>query len=212
MTKEQLDQIKAQIVEEEKRKSLSALPPELIIPRCCSRDTSIQYCWIDYYTNHTPLQLTLCRILDHLWWGYPDRHEVMSTLWPSILPVLTQAEYTAVRTIEMGDYNPVRTQLDCLTYLYGGLESQLTVPRWTSDDKTKIQSALTQLMDLHDYNPVTLFNFMAEHWRCLSCTLHPEHVYEALLLTTSPITDTPEIRREIRHSVNEFIKKKHKHK
>lgn len=212
MTKEQLNQIKAQIIEEENGKHLSALPPEQIIPLCCSGDTSIQYCWTDYYINKTPLQLTICWILDHLWWNYPDHHEAMSTLWPSIQPVLKKAEYTAVRTIDMGDYNPGRTQLDCLTYLYRSLYAEFTGPKWDDDDRAKIGTALLQFNALDDSKPATLFNFMAEHWQYLSHTLHPEHVYEALLLTTSPITDTPKIRREIRHSVNEFIKGNHKHK
>lgn len=212
MTGEQLKEIKTRILAEENSKFLSALPPEFIILICCSRDTSVQDIWMDYYINRRPLQLTICWLLDRIWWGYPDQHEGMSVLWPVIQPVLAKADYTTVRTVQMGDYNPERTQLDCLTYLYGGLESQLTMPRWTSDDQARIQAALLQLLDLHDYKPATIFKFMSEHWQYLSYTLHPEHVYEALLLTTTPIIDTPEIRRKIRHSVNSYIKQNHKSK
>jgi hypothetical protein len=205
MTKTELQYIKQRIIEEENKKSLSLLPPEFLIPICCSVDTSIQDLWMDYYLNNTPLQFTISWIVEHIWWSYPTHHEDMSALWPNIRKLLTNAEYTNW-TMQMGDYNPVRTQTDCLKYLHDGLEAQLTEPIWDTDDKVKIKSALLQLNNLRDIRPITLFDFLNEQWRYMSHTLHPENVYEALLLTTSPIAETPDIRREVRHVVNSFIK------
>ena len=211
MTKAELKYIKQRIMEEENRKSLSILPPELIIPICCSRDMSIQDLWIDYYLNQTPLQFTISCIVEHIWCSYPAHRDEMCVLWPKIRTVLTNADYTNWN-MQIGDYYPVRTKSDCLAYLTESLDAQLTEPVWNTDDKAKIQSAILRLNNLHDTRPITLFDFMSEQWRYMSNTLHPENVYEALLMTTSPITETPEIRREVRHSFNTFIRQNCKHK